>query len=100
MLESVYVFLKQFIEVHGYAPNLREIAKGCYISTSTVARYLDCLEAQGRISREIGAPVASAYGSAKTRHLLRFYPNTCAMIKRQQLRGIKRQWKYKFYSKP
>ncbi|MCU0499225.1 MAG: hypothetical protein MUF87_17870 [Anaerolineae bacterium] len=53
-VESVYAFLKRFIDEHGYAPNLREIARGCYMSTSTVTRSLDCLEAQGRISREIG----------------------------------------------
>lgn len=31
---------------------MREIAKGCYISAGNVVRYLDKLEAEGRLIRE------------------------------------------------
>ncbi len=50
--ESVYKFVCTFIAQRGYAPSFREIARACYISTAYVARCLDVLEAEGRLSRE------------------------------------------------
>jgi len=52
--EVVYAFIEKFIHEHGYSPSMREIGFGCHIGRSTVLRYLDRLEAQGRISRELG----------------------------------------------
>jgi len=50
--EAIYEFINIFIEEHGYPPTMREIADGCYISTGNVVRYLDKLEAEGRLIRE------------------------------------------------
>lgn len=55
-LECVYSFIADFVKSHGYSPTLREIADGCYLGRSTVVRYLDKLEAKGRIAREEGKP--------------------------------------------
>jgi len=54
LTETVYAFIQTYMGQHGYAPTLREIAAGCYISYTTVVRYLDRLEWQGRIMREPG----------------------------------------------
>jgi DNA-binding transcriptional regulator YhcF (GntR family) len=54
MIERVYAFLCEFIQQNGFAPSIREIASGCYINVATVIRYLDILEAQGRIERMAG----------------------------------------------
>ncbi len=51
---EVYAFVERYIEEHGYAPSLREIAAGCYLGTSSVLRHLDKLEALGWIAREPG----------------------------------------------
>jgi SOS-response transcriptional repressor LexA len=53
---EVLAFIRQFFRDRGYAPSFREISKGCYMSTANVVRYLDVLEAHGRISRELGHP--------------------------------------------
>jgi len=53
-IEIVYAFIKLYMQQHGYAPSLREIAAGCYLGTSSVLRHLDRLEAWGRITREPG----------------------------------------------
>jgi repressor LexA len=47
----IYDFIKSYIQQNGYSPNLREIAKGCHVGRSTASRYLDRLEAKGRITR-------------------------------------------------
>ena len=54
ILEEVYCFLRAFIGEHGFSPSIREIARGCYLSAATSARYLDKLEARGRITRVPG----------------------------------------------
>ena len=54
--ESVYHFIRHYIEQHGYAPSQQEIADGCYLSRTNLIRYLDRLEAQGHIAREPGQP--------------------------------------------
>lgn len=54
LLEQVYQFIVAYIDEHGNNPTLREIAAGCYIGRSTTYRFLDKLEAQGRIIREPG----------------------------------------------
>ena len=53
---QVYDFIRGFFDEHGYSPTLREIARACYMSTTTVVRYLDKLCAAGRISRELQRP--------------------------------------------
>ncbi len=53
---TVYDFIRDFFGEHGYSPTLREIAVACYMSTTTVVRYLDKLCAAGRISRELQKP--------------------------------------------
>ena len=52
----VYDFIAAFIEREGYAPSLREIGAGCYLSLGNVVRYLDKLEAWGLVTREPGKP--------------------------------------------
>ena len=52
--EQVYAFIRSYFEEHGFAPSLREIAVQCFMARATALRYLDRLEAQGRISRELG----------------------------------------------
>ncbi len=52
--DVVYDFIKDYIQEHAYPPTLREIARGCYISTSGVTRHLDRLEQKGKIYREPG----------------------------------------------
>ncbi|MEP7292251.1 MAG: hypothetical protein ABI835_10725 [Chloroflexota bacterium] len=54
MIETVYQFISAYIGAHRYSPSLREISAECYIGRSTVLRYLDRLEAYGRIRRETG----------------------------------------------
>lgn len=45
-------FLNEYLDEHGWAPTVREIATGVGVaSTSTVASFLDGLEAKGRIER-------------------------------------------------
>lgn len=50
--EVVYRFIVEYIEMHGISPSQREIAEGCYLVRSSVLRYLDRLEAWGRILRD------------------------------------------------
>jgi DNA-binding MarR family transcriptional regulator len=55
ILETVYQYIRGYITAHhGTAPSQREIAAGCYINVAYVARYLDLLEARGRLERERG----------------------------------------------
>ena len=54
LLEQVYDFVSSYICEHASSPSLREIADACYLGTSTTYRFLDKLEAQGRIFREPG----------------------------------------------
>jgi len=49
MTEGVYTFIRDYIREHRIPPSIREIATGCYIGRSSVVRYLDKLEAQGRL---------------------------------------------------
>ena len=56
LLDDIYTFIRSYIAQHGYSPSVREIACACYASVGTVARYLDKLEAQGRITRVPGQP--------------------------------------------
>ena len=47
MMETVYEFIKQYMEKEGMPPSQREIAEGCYIAKSDVIRHLDRLDAWG-----------------------------------------------------
>lgn len=53
---TVYDFIHDYFAENGFSPTLREIANACYMSTTTVVRYLDKLCAAGRISRELQKP--------------------------------------------
>jgi|FLYN01.1.fsa_nt_gi repressor LexA len=52
--EQVYVFIRTYIRQHRHPPTVREIGSACHMSHSGVIRYLDRLEARGRISRKPG----------------------------------------------
>jgi DNA-binding MarR family transcriptional regulator len=54
LLELVYCFISNYIQENSSSPTLREIADACYLGRSTTYRFLDKLEAQGRIFREEG----------------------------------------------
>ena len=54
MIETVYTFLHEYSQKNGFSPSIREISAGCFINGATVLRYLDILEAQGRIERVAG----------------------------------------------
>ena len=49
---AVYTYIEDYIDRNGYAPTLREMAEGCFMSVGSLLRYLDALEAQGVIIRE------------------------------------------------
>ncbi|CAG0994087.1 hypothetical protein ARNL5_03481 [Anaerolineae bacterium] len=48
--EQVYAFIRDYIGQNNFAPSVRDIAKGCYLSVSAVLRHLDRLEAWGHIT--------------------------------------------------
>lgn len=52
--QTIFSFICSYLDQHGFPPSLREIAHGCYLSLSTVSKYLGILEAQGRIKRQPG----------------------------------------------
>ncbi len=54
ILEDVFRFLCQYNRQFGYSPTMRELSESCFMSRSNIYRYLDKLEAQGRISRDSG----------------------------------------------
>lgn len=54
ILEDVFTFLCEHNRQFGYSPTMREISTACFISRTNIYRYLDKLEAQGRISRDAG----------------------------------------------
>jgi repressor LexA len=51
LIESIFRFICQFVDEHGYPPSQREIAKACYLSRTGVVIYLNKLAADGRITR-------------------------------------------------
>lgn len=51
---SVYMFLWNYHEQHGFIPTQREISDACYLAQSSVSRHLDKLAKWGWISREDG----------------------------------------------
>lgn len=48
--EQVYAFICDYIGQNNFAPSVRDIAQGCYLSVSAVLRHLDRLEAWGHIT--------------------------------------------------
>ena len=51
--ERIYNFIKDFANAKGYTPTVREIVKGCNISTTSVVQHhLNRLEKDGRIQRD------------------------------------------------
>jgi repressor LexA len=53
---QVYQYICDYFDEYGFAPSLRDIGKGCYLSPSNVMGHLDKLEARGLISRELRKP--------------------------------------------
>ncbi len=51
--ERILKFIKDFIDERGYAPTVRDIVKGCHLSsTAVVQHHLNVLEREGRIRRD------------------------------------------------
>jgi repressor LexA len=51
--ENILQFIHGFIDERGYSPTVRDILKGCDISSTAVVQYhLDVLEKEGRIHRD------------------------------------------------
>jgi repressor LexA len=51
--EKIHQFIQRFFAEHDYAPTVRDILKGCSISsTAVVQHHLDVLEKEGRIQRD------------------------------------------------
>jgi repressor LexA len=51
--ERILEFIHGFFDEHGYAPTVRDILRGCSISsTAVVQHHLDVLEREGRIQRD------------------------------------------------
>jgi len=48
--EHVYVYICQYVEQHGFAPSLRDIAQGCQLSLSGVNHILHKLREADRIA--------------------------------------------------
>jgi len=49
----ILTFIRRFLDRRGYAPTVRDIARGCNISTPSVVQYhLNMLEEQGHIRRD------------------------------------------------
>jgi repressor LexA len=50
---SILNFIRDFLDRRGYAPTIRDIRKGCSISTTSLVQYhLNALEKQGHIRRD------------------------------------------------
>ena len=51
--ERIYTFIRKFFREHDYAPTVRDILRGCSLSsTAVVQHHLNVLEKQGRIHRD------------------------------------------------
>lgn len=51
--ERIFAFIRRFIGRRGYAPTVRDILKGCHLSsTAVVQHHLNVLEKEGRIRRD------------------------------------------------
>ena len=51
--ERIFKFIRSFIRERGYAPTVRDILKGCTLSsTAVVQHHLNVLEKEGRIHRD------------------------------------------------
>ena len=50
---NILNYIRDFMTQHGYAPTVRDIVRGCQISTSSVVQYhLNVLEKEGFIKRD------------------------------------------------
>jgi repressor LexA len=51
--DIILEYIKEYMDEHDYAPSIREIKKGCGMSSTSVVNYhLQGLELKGIISRE------------------------------------------------
>ena len=51
--ERIYTFIRKFYREHDYAPTVRDILKGCSLSsTAVIQHHLNVLEKEGRIHRD------------------------------------------------
>lgn len=53
---TVFRFIRDFIEKKGFSPTHREIARGAFLSPTSVVTHLTRLEAHGWIVREFNIP--------------------------------------------
>ena len=52
--ERIFTYIKRFIRSRGYAPTVRDILRGCNLSsTAVVQHHLNVLESEGRIHRDL-----------------------------------------------
>lgn len=56
ILDQVYDFICDYFTQFGISPTQQEIAIGCYLSRTTLSRYLLTLELRGRIERQDNKP--------------------------------------------
>lgn len=54
MTDVIFDFICTYFAKHGCAPSQREIAQNSFLSKTAIVRYLERLEAQGRITRVPG----------------------------------------------
>ena len=51
--QKIFQFIRDFLDEHGYAPTVRDIVKGCSLSsTAVVQHHLNVLEREGHIRRD------------------------------------------------
>lgn len=68
--KKVLNYLRMYIEQHGYAPSMRDIAGACRLKAASVAQYyLDVLEKKGFISRIKGISRSIAFPAAPGKSL-------------------------------
>lgn len=51
---TVYQFLLEYVQKHGFPPTQQEIAVHCFLTQPSVSRHLDKLEKWGWLTREEG----------------------------------------------
>lgn len=56
MTQTVFDFIRRYIDENHFSPTLREIGEGCYTGHTSILRHLDRLEGMGWIEREPGKP--------------------------------------------
>lgn len=66
-LQVVMEYIETYFEREGRSPSFDDIAEACYMTRSSVARYVDMLEGRGRIRRVPGVPRSMSLVKPKDR---------------------------------